>query len=90
MTKLSEKDFEAKVKNVCNSIADLLIEKNKSYGNSALDPIHCFYKGNSTEAIKVRIDDKLSRLMRGKEYGQDDTVKDLIGYLVLLKISEEK
>lgn len=83
----NEKEFEQKVRKVCNDIAELLIEKNKSYGNSALEPINCFYKGNAETAIKVRIDDKLSRIMRGKEYGQDDTIKDLLGYLVLLKMS---
>ena len=83
-------DFEDRVRKICTDISDLLIEKNKSYGNSALDPIHCFYKGTSTDAIKVRIDDKLSRIMRGSEYGSEDTIKDLLGYLVLLKISLEK
>ena len=86
---MTEKEFEQKVRSVCNEIADMLIEKNKSYGNSALEPIHCFYKGTSAESIKVRIDDKLSRIMRGNEYGTDDTVKDLMGYLVLIKISQE-
>ena len=87
--KMTEKEFEQKVRSVCNEIADMLVEKNKSYGNSALEPIHCFYKGTSAESIKVRIDDKLSRIMRGKEYGTDDTVKDLIGYLILLKVNQE-
>lgn len=86
----NEKDFEIKVKKVCNDIANLLIAKNKSYGNSALEPLNCFYKGDATTAIKVRIDDKLSRIMRGSEYQGDDTVTDLLGYLVLLKVSREK
>lgn len=84
------KEFETKVKKVCNDIANLLIEKNKCYGNSALEPLNCFYKGDATTAIKVRIDDKLSRIMRGSEYQGDDTVTDLLGYLVLLKVSREK
>lgn len=86
---MTEKEFEQKVRSVCNEIADMLVEKNKSYGNSAFEPIHCFYKGTSVESIKVRIDDKLSRIMRGKEYGADDTVKDLIGYLILLKVKQK-
>ena len=85
----NEKEFEQKVRKVCNDIAELLIEKNKCYGNSALEPLNCFYKGNTENAIKVRIDDKLSRIMRGKEYGQEDTIMDLLGYLVILKVSEE-
>lgn len=86
----NEKEFEQKVRKICNSVADLLVEKNKCYGNSALNPLNCFFKGDATTAIKVRIDDKLSRIMRGKEYGQDDTIKDLLGYLVLLKMSLDR
>lgn len=84
---MTEKEFEKQVRNVCDKIANMLIEKNKSYGNSALEPINCFYKGDAGTSIKVRIDDKLSRIMRGKEFQGDDTVKDLIGYLVLLLVS---
>lgn len=83
-------DFEKTVKEVCNDMANFLIEKNKSYGNSALDPVNCFYKGNAETAILVRLDDKISRLMRGKEYGQDDTIKDTTGYLILLEVLKRK
>lgn len=87
---MTEQEFENKVRNICNGIAEMLIEKNKSYGNSALEPINCFYKGDAGTSIKVRIDDKLSRIMRGNEFQGDDTVLDLLGYLVLLLISQEK
>ncbi|MCM1260644.1 MAG: hypothetical protein NC222_06805 [Staphylococcus sp.] len=83
-----DSNFEYKLNKVLNEIKELLLKKNESYGNSALEPIHCFYKGTAKEAIKVRIDDKLSRLMKGKEYGQDDTILDLLGYLIIYKIAE--
>jgi len=67
----------------------MLQAKNASYGNSALDPICCFSKASALEKIKVRIDDKLSRIKRGSEYAGDDTVNDLIGYLILLKMAQE-
>ena len=70
----------------CNSIRDLLLEKNESYGNSVFDPIGIFSKGDPEEQICIRLDDKLKRLQRGKEFQGDDTVKDLIGYLHLLRI----
>lgn len=85
---LNNDNFETKVKKVCNDIAELLIKKNKCYGNAALDPIRCFSKLDSTQQLLVRIDDKLSRIMRGSEYLGDDTITDLIGYLVLLKITQ--
>ena len=87
---MNEIEFEKKVRNICENIANMLIEKNKSYGNSALEPINCFYKGDAGTSIKVRIDDKLSRIMRGNEFQGDDTVKDLLVYLVLLKIALEQ
>ena len=86
---MTEQEFEKEVKLVCNNVAEMLIEKNKSYGNSALEPINCFYKGDAGTSIRVRIDDKLSRIMRGNEFQGDDTVWDLLGYLVLLIISQK-
>lgn len=86
----NKEEFRKKVREICNELAELLIAKNEAYGNSALSPLNCFFKGDATTAIKVRIDDKLSRIMKGKEYGQDDTILDIMGYLVLLKISQEK
>lgn len=85
-----KQEFQHKVREICHGLAELLIAKNEAYGNSALSPLNCFFKGDATTAIKVRIDDKLSRIMKGKEYGQDDTILDIMGYLVLLKISLEQ
>ena len=73
---------------VCNDVANMLIEKNKSYGNSALDPIRIFSNSDNVEQLKVRIDDKLSRFARGGEYPGDNDIDDLIGYLVLLKVAK--
>jgi hypothetical protein len=74
----------------CISIAQMLIEKNIAYGDSALDPVRIFSKSDPAEQLKVRIDDKLSRLMKGTDYPGDNDIDDLIGYLVLLKIAKEK
>lgn len=74
----------------CHAIAHMLIEKNHSYGNSALEPIRIFSKADPREQLHVRIDDKLNRLMKGTEYIGDNDIDDLIGYLVLLKIAKEK
>ena len=37
----------------------------------------------------MRIDDKLSRIRNGNNSFNEDTILDLIGYLVLLKIAED-
>lgn len=78
------------INRTCNEIRDMLMEKNLAYGDSALDPVRVFSKANATEQILVRIDDKLSRFARGKEYPGDNDINDLIGYLILLKISKER
>lgn len=75
---------------VCDEIKDMLIAKNLSYGDSALDPVRIFSKSDSAEQIRVRIDDKLSRFARGRDYPGDNDINDLIGYLILLKIAKER
>lgn len=80
--------FATKVRMILLDLENLLTEKNESYGNAALDPIRVFSSADSAEQIRVRIDDKLSRLKRGNSYGDEDTIKDLLGYLVLLQIAE--
>lgn len=77
---------EALIRDECASLAAMLVEKNRAYGNSALDPVRVFSKASAVEQILVRIDDKLSRLSRGQA-GGEDVVLDLIGYLVLLRIA---
>lgn len=74
----------------CFSACERLLEKNISYGNSALEPVRIFSRASSDEQIKVRIDDKLSRLMRGTAFVGDNDVEDLLGYLLLLKVSANR
>ena len=82
-------ETELKISTVCDDIKELLIHKNRKYGNSALNPNRIFSKCSATEQLLVRIDDKLNRIMKGAGLlaNDEDVVNDLIGYLVLLKIS---
>jgi len=79
-------DVQAAIAEECDAIKELLLEKNRAYGNSALDPVRIFSKADAIEQIKVRIDDKLSRLARGSSAGEDVEL-DLLGYLVLLRVA---
>jgi hypothetical protein len=72
----------------CDSIKELLLEKNRKYGDSALNPVRVFSKSDNMEQIRVRIDDKLSRLRNQQQDEDEDVIDDLIGYLVLLKIAQ--
>lgn len=78
---------EKEIWDVCNDMAWFLIDKNRAYGNSALDPVRIFSSSDNVEQLKVRIDDKLSRFARGGEFPGDNDIDDLIGYLVLLKVA---
>lgn len=83
-------DFNKQVKEVADNIVNMLIEKNKSYGNSALDPVRVFSKSDDLEQLYVRIDDKLSRIKRGNNFKNEDVIDDLIGYLFIVKIKRKQ
>ena len=72
----------------CEDIKALLIAKNRAYGNSFQEPIKVFSRLDTRERIKVRLDDKLSRLANGIETDNvpEDTIMDLIGYLILWRV----
>lgn len=82
--------FVQQLDTVLASVRQMLIDKNKAYGNSALEPVRIFSNASPVEQICVRIDDKLSRLMRGHEFQGDDTGRDLLGYLVLLEVAKSE
>lgn len=75
------------IANECDSIKEMLLEKNKTYGNSAAEPINIFSKKNPIDAIDIRIDDKLKRIRDGNEFKNEDTLLDLIGYLILRRVT---
>ena len=79
------------IKWTCNEIRDLLVSKNQAYGDSAIEPDNIFSKLDNAQAICARIDDKLSRIKNnGLDDATEDTLDDLIGYLILLKIARER
>lgn len=82
-------DVAADIIAECDAIKAMLLEKNAAYGNSAFNPLRIFSTADPVEQIRVRIDDKLSRLARGHAAGEDVTA-DLIGYLVLLRVAQKR
>jgi hypothetical protein len=70
----------------CDSLRDFLLEKNKRYGDSVLNPVHVFSKLDAEAGARVRIDDKISRINNSEELRKND-VCDLIGYLILLCVN---
>lgn len=79
---------EDKIRKVGTDVIELLVSKNKAYGDSAINPANIFAKGTAVENLCARIDDKLMRIKnRGIGVDTEDTVQDLIGYLILLKVA---
>jgi hypothetical protein len=81
-------DTQAKIRQVCQKLAEFLVKKNIAYGDSAINPVRIFSKASPLEQINVRIDDKLNRLMQGGEYPGDNDEWDLAGYLVLKQVAK--
>jgi hypothetical protein len=86
MSKVEQTQIDIAI--TCDAIKALLLEKNRKYGDSALNPVRIFSQSDSMEQIRVRIDDKLSRLRNQQADEDEDVIDDLIGYLVLLKVAQ--
>ena len=72
----------------CKKLEQLLLEKNKAYGSSALFPLGVFSKGDAIESLCARMDDKLMRIKNsGINDTTEDTLSDLAGYIILLQIA---
>lgn len=71
------------------SVGTLLRTKNAAYGDSIGNPVSVFAKADAATLLRARIDDKLSRVARGQEAGED-VLRDLVGYLALLSVVERQ
>lgn len=75
------------IQDACRFISEFLIEKNNSYGDSALNPTRIFSRLDPIEGLRVRIDDKLNRIKQGLDPFHEDAELDLLGYLILLRVA---
>jgi hypothetical protein len=79
---------QQKIHEIMGAMTDLLLYKNQKYGDSAINPKKIFYKGDGTNSILIRLDDKLGRVMSNtEEKPRVNDVADIIGYCTLLLIS---
>ena len=78
-----------RIRAACNRLADMLVAKNEAYGDSALSPLAIFGRGKASDLIRVRIDDKLSRIKNAPDAFGEDPIRDLLGYLILLQLAIE-
>jgi len=85
------KKTETLIKEEATKIVNLLIQKNRAYGDTATNPVNVFSKLPAKEGILARLDDKLMRIKnKGLNDITEDTVADLIGYLLLYKVQVRK
>ena len=85
-------EFRTECAKIAAKVVNLLADKNEQYGDSAFDPIRMFSQLGPDAGLRVRIDDKLSRLLRGNADMESDTdvIDDLIGYFMLLRMSMDE
>lgn len=82
----------------CAALSELLIAKNKDYGDSAFKAPLLAPALDSTSAILVRIGDKFERLQKlafsrrpaVETESFRDTVKDLAGYCILYLVATKE
>ena len=81
-------DTQQKIIDVLDGMKNLLLYKNRKYGDLAINPKKIFYKGDSTNSILIRLDDKIGRVMSNPDdKPRVNDVADIIGYCTLLLIS---
>ena len=89
--------FVRALDHIIYDIKHSLLLKNLRYGNSALDPVWVFSDPDRIsveDKLNVRMDDKIKRLMNMRKNkhlftsDSEDTVNDLLGYLILHRINQ--
>jgi hypothetical protein len=81
---------EETIAQVMDELKEMFIDKNLAYGDSLQNGLNVFSK-DPVSGILGRLDDKLNRIKAvGINEDTEDTIADLIGYLVHLKIKMKK
>lgn len=83
-----EHNTSDRITEITTAMCDLLQDKNRKYGDSALNPRNVFSKLDSVNSICVRLDDKIGRVMNNNGEPRTNDICDIIGYLVLLLIAK--
>jgi len=77
-----------KIDDLFSNFAEFLKEKNRRYGDAAINPIKIFSKAEANNQICNRLDDKLGRIQNSTELKMND-VCDVFGYVALLMIQND-
>lgn len=84
---INDKDkFNNLVNEKINELVDHVIEKNRKYGNSALNPIRIMSSLSTVEQLYIRLDDKLNRMINRQNDEDEDIPFDIAGYFILIYV----
>lgn len=76
-------DTQSRISALYDAMKDMQLYKNRKYGNAALEPLHVFFKGDASDSIDIRLDDKLSRIKNNDGKCSNNDLADFVGYVML-------
>ncbi len=79
---------QEKIEQVCDNFKKFLLEKNRRYGDSAINPLKIFSKHEPENPICSRLDEKLQRIQVSDEGIRKNDTVDCAGYLFLLCVQK--
>ena len=88
-------ESQAAIAAECDALKETLLAKNLEYGNASHEPLDILLAPDPATFIRVRIEDKLSRLRALRKMPgytpkfAEDTLLDVAGYIVLLRAYEK-
>jgi len=92
---MKDNNTQQKIELLFDNFKEFLKEKNKRYGDSALEPMNIFaddadnQQKNEISQIRIRLDDKLKRIKTAREQRvplRKNDVCDVFGYVALLMV----
>jgi len=87
-SELTLDEVNKRLKEVSDSLQDLVIYKNTQYNNAMYQNNNIFAELDTEQIIKLHIDEKINRIKRSKQIRKNDTV-DLLGYLLHLCVIKD-
>jgi hypothetical protein len=75
LTETCSTQSQQDIASTCDEIKELLLSKNRKYGDSALNPVRIFSQASTIEQIKVR---NMSAISKGNEEDREEIVEAII------------
>ena len=83
------KSTQEKIEQVFDNFKEFLLEKNRRYGDSAVNPLKIFSLHEPENPICSRLDEKLQRVLSSDAGIRFNDTADCIGYLLLLCVQKD-